>query len=133
MSDDTTTTDDAGSSGNAEAAKYRRRLREVEAERDALSATLLAARRRDVERHARGHLADVDDAWTIGQWNVDEMLGEDGLVDDAKVAAATSALIESRPRLAKGEDISGDFDGGARSSASRPSADWQAILSGRSR
>lgn len=45
---------------------------------------------------ATGRLVDVD-AFTF----TDDMLGEDGLVDEAKVRTAVDALIEAKPYLAR--------------------------------
>jgi len=134
VTDDTTTTDDTTNTNNsnAEAAKYRRRLREVEAERDTLSSTLQAARRREVDRLSSATLADPDDLHVLGQVDVGELLDDDGHVDAGKVDVAVKALVAGRPRLAR-DDLGADFDGGARSSASRPSVDWSSILSGRTR
>lgn len=133
MTDTTTTTSTENQStatGNAEAAKYRRRLREVEAERGALRSTLDTARRREVDRITSEHLADTDDAWSIGRWDLDDLVGDDGLVDAGKVTAATTALIESRPRLARDHEIGADFDGGARTSVRPPTTSWSSVLSG---
>ena len=97
-------TDDAGTDepagANAEAAKYRRRLREAEAERDALVTRLDAAHRREVERNigdgAGDRLGDPSDLWRGGV-ELAELLDEDGGVDAAKLAEAHARVIAEHP------------------------------------
>lgn len=84
--------DDAGDGSGREAAKYRRRLRAAEAERDALKGTVEAMQRAEVER-----LATADGLKPAALWAGAELaglLGDDGTVDGAKVAAAIGAARE---------------------------------------
>jgi hypothetical protein len=91
--------DSAGkNSGNSEAAKYRRQLRDTEAERDALTAKVEAYQRAEVERLA-GELAMPGDLFTLGGMTVSDLLDENGEVDPETVAAKVAELLESRPGL----------------------------------
>lgn len=91
---------DSGAQGSPEAAKYRRRLREAEAQRDALSERLAAAQRREVEQLAGKQLGDGADLWLTGA-KLESMLTEAGDVDPAKVADAAKLAVEQRPHWAK--------------------------------
>ena len=81
-----------------EAAKYRLRLREAEAERDALAGRLEAAQRREAERLA-ADLSQPGDLWLLGGVTLADLLTDDGEVDPAKVQAATAAVLDARPGL----------------------------------
>ena len=93
---DSTDADDAdeGRTG-AEAAKYRRRLRETEAERDALAARVEALQRAEVERVAADTLARPEALWAAGT-DLAALLTEDGAVDPEAVA---QAVTDARDRL----------------------------------
>jgi hypothetical protein len=89
------------SSPNSEAARYRTRLRETEAERDQLAERLAGYRRGECER-AVADLLDVPaDLWDVGLAEAGQFYGEDGELDEAELRAAAGALIEERPRLGK--------------------------------
>ncbi|WP_432510654.1 hypothetical protein [Kineococcus sp. SYSU DK001] len=88
---------------NGEAAKYRRALRAVEAERDGLREQLTAARRREVDRLAELLLAQVDDLFTIGGVQLDDLVDVDGQIDEQAVLAAATALLDTRPGLGRVE------------------------------
>lgn len=90
------TTDEGG---NAEAAKYRRRLREAEAERDAARGTVESLQRQLAEHLVADRLAQPSDLWDIGRAAVTELLGEDGALDPAKVSDAVDSLLAARPGL----------------------------------
>jgi hypothetical protein len=77
--------DDGQDGGNREAARYRRRLREVEAERDALTARVETMQRTEAERLASKHLAKGAALW-IGDTQLADLLDDDGNVDASKVA-----------------------------------------------
>ncbi len=100
---------------NREAAAYRRRLRDTEAERDALAGRVEALQRREAERIAAEHLADPTDLWLL-----DDDLGAlltDGDVDLTKVVAAAKAITATRPRLAAAPlDLGQGARGGGRHS-----------------
>lgn len=83
-----------GDKAAREAAKYRRRLREVEAERDRLAEQVLALQRAEIERlsgtecHVKGEVL-----WAAG-YKVSDLIGEDGRPDAAKVREAADAAAE---------------------------------------
>ena len=79
--------------GNAEAAKYRRRLREAEAQRDTLTERLEGLQRAEVERLAGEHLAKGAGIWTTTA--LSDVLDDDGTVDPAKVTQAAQEARES--------------------------------------
>ncbi len=95
--------DDSQPRGNHEAAKYRRRLREVEAERDTAAERLAAMQRREVERLAGGEgaLADGSDLFAFGAELADLLDAETGLPDESKVTEAVKTLAGQRPHLAR--------------------------------
>lgn len=77
-----------------EAAKYRRRLREAEAERDALTMQLDALRRAEVERLATVELDTPAGLWANGT-ELADLLADDGTVDPDKVDAAVRAAVDT--------------------------------------
>ncbi len=99
-------TDGQDRSGN-EAARYRRRLRDTEAERDVLRDQLAAARARlsAIERNAvrelaGGSLTNPDDLGTLGGLDLDDLpRDEAGELDTAAVQAGIDALGKARPEL----------------------------------
>ncbi|MDW5610664.1 hypothetical protein [Mycolicibacterium sp. D5.8-2] len=79
-----------------EAAKYRRQLRDTEAERDRLLTQVEGYRRAEVERLAGSRLIDGSDVWA-GGLQLTDVLADDGSVDPALVRQAVAALAQSRP------------------------------------
>lgn len=82
----------AGSPEAREAAKYRKRLREVEAENTALKEQLTALRRAEVERLTG--LPKPAALWAAGT-ELEDLLDDAGVVDPAKVAAAVEVARET--------------------------------------
>lgn len=92
-----------------EAARYRRRLREVEAERDRLREMLAVAQRTAVEQVAAGpievephswvRLTRPGDAFTLAGLDPAKVHAEDGTLDRAAVGDALRALHAERPDL----------------------------------
>lgn len=83
--------------GRGEAARYRRRLRDVEAERDGLLAQLEAMRRAEVGRlvtEQRVWQMKPAALWAAGT-DLAALLTEDGAVDPVKVAAAIAVAGET--------------------------------------
>lgn len=87
---------DEPGSGNREAAKYRRRLRDVEAERDSLRGQVEALQRAKVEEIARakGHLSSPAGLWASGT-DLASLVAEDGTVNERSVLAACETAAES--------------------------------------
>ena len=78
-----------------EAANYRRRLRETEAERDALAQRLERYERAEVEAIARREgMATPADLWAIG---TEVPRTEDGDVDAAAVTEQVRTVLRERP------------------------------------
>jgi hypothetical protein len=82
-----------------EAAKYRRRLRETEAERDKLIARVEAMQRNEIQRLAADKLADPADVWRDGA-TVADILDDDGNIDHDKVSGLVGGLVETHPHWA---------------------------------
>jgi hypothetical protein len=90
-----------GTSKDANEAKtYRLRLRDAEAERDKLAATVAAFQRRDIEALAASgdgkKLGAGSDLWVAGI-ELKDLLAEDGTVDAAKVSAAVEQVLTDHP------------------------------------
>ena len=82
-----------------EAATFRRRLRETEAERDGLRTQVEALQRREVERLAQlGGLAVPADVWQFGG-ALESLRGEDGMVDAGAVGELVTGILRQRPGL----------------------------------
>lgn len=92
---------DAEPSGNGEAAKYRRALRDTEAQRDALADRLAGYQRRECEAVVAEILDVPADLWDVAGLNPAEFYADDGTVDEDKVRFAAGTLAQMRPRLAK--------------------------------
>lgn len=86
----------AADSPNAEAAKYRRRLREAETKLAVSDARAEMLLRREIERLAGDRLADGAEVWRDNT-QLDALIGEDGLPSADAVAARVSALLEAHP------------------------------------
>lgn len=100
--------DSTEDTGNAEAARYRKRLRQAEAERDQLAEQLTALRTAEAERLAGAHIAKGSALWAGGV-TVSDLLNADGRVDPELVKAAaisardTLGLTKPRPGYAPRE------------------------------
>lgn len=121
---------DAPESGNSEAARYRRRLRDAEAERDAHATRIEAFQRRDVARLAGETLAQPSDLFDVGGRDLADLLDDAGEVDADKVTMAAAALLESRPGLAKAKDQvwPADTGQGRQGESFSPAASWAGLL-----
>jgi len=105
--------DDPGKRARAEAAAYRRRLRDTEGERDRLAEHLLGYQRRAAEDLAAVSLSRGDDLW-LATDDVSAVLDDAGQVDPDKVTAAVQQVLDGRPQL--GRPAAG-FDLGHRGGA----------------
>lgn len=94
------TTTDAGATEhtengpNREAAKYRTRLREAEAERDTLREAVTALQRAEVERIAADRLSNPAGLWAAGV-DMATLLTDQGTIDPAKVQQAATEAAEA--------------------------------------
>ncbi|OBK58296.1 hypothetical protein A5656_16615 [Mycobacterium gordonae] len=93
--------DSPESSPNSEAARYRRQLRDVQAERDALTDRVRAYQRRECESMVSDLLDVPADLFDIGQIDITAFYDEDGTLNEGELRAAAGALLEERPRLGK--------------------------------
>ena len=82
---DTALDDDQPDTANRDAAKYRRRLRDVEAQRDALADRLETMQRREIERLASAIVKQGAAVWLAGDPTA-AFLDDDGEIDPHKVA-----------------------------------------------
>ncbi len=123
--------DDDGRGGNAEAARWRTRLRTTEAERDTIATRLEGFQRAEVERLAGDVLAQGGDLFAVGGIELEEVLTEDGTVDPAIVAMAVEQLVATRPGLHRNaRPRVADLGQGARGNASGNSGgrSWSDVL-----
>ena len=116
-----------------EAAKYRRKLRAVEGERDQLAQRLTTLQRGEAERLAADQLADAADLWRDGL-DLAELLDDDGHLDPDKVTAAAESTLRTHPHWKKAarRTPAPGAGGGLKSGASNPadlrSPSWSQVL-----
>jgi hypothetical protein len=77
---------------------FRTRAKELEQENDRLRGSLETYLKREAEAMTAGRLISPADLWL--QAKLEDVVGEEGRPDPAKVAAALQALLEVRPHLA---------------------------------
>ena len=82
------------SRGNKEAAKYRTRLRETEAERDHLATQVENLRRASVEDRLKTHRVPAAGFWASGV-QLQDLLDEDGNLDDEAIKTAAETAVET--------------------------------------
>lgn len=85
---------DADDKPGREAARYRRQLREVEAERDGLAVQLEALRRAEVDQLTGAVGVRPEALWAAGT-NMADLLAEDGTIDPERVGAAVKAACST--------------------------------------
>lgn len=113
-----------------EAAKYRRQLRDTEAQRDALAANVAALQRAEVIRQIRGHGLRKPEAIFAAGVTMPELLADDGTVDADLVKAATNRAIDMLDLAHQGPpDLS--LDAGPRRTAPMSGPSWSEAISGR--
>lgn len=111
--------------GNREAAKYRVRAREAEAERDALAERLVALQTAELHRLAGEYLAVPEDISLSGK-DLSSFLTPEGWVDRQAVEEAASEVLASRPALSKNApavDLTQGLGGGGK-----PKVGWDVLL-----
>lgn len=79
-----------------EAASYRLRLRDAEADRDVIRGRLEVYERQHVERVAGERMAVPADLWMLAP-DLDQLRGEDGAIDDDLVRGAVETVLADRP------------------------------------
>lgn len=113
---------------NAEAAKYRRRLRKAEAERDQLAKQVRALRRSEVERQVADRLDDPSDLWRADGVDLAELLDQDGAIEQAKVDEVAATVTAEHPAWAKRPEVSGIDEDQGKSSDRSVGASWAGLL-----
>lgn len=113
----------------AEAAKYRRRLRSTETERDRLAQRVEQLQRAEVARIAGAVLEVGEDLFTFGTQLAD-VLDPEGNIDSAAVQAAAEKVTASRPGLAKPRRRIDLGQGGSRVKPAGKQS-WSEVISGR--
>ncbi|BBY36322.1 hypothetical protein MMAN_04560 [Mycobacterium mantenii] len=83
-----------GDPNNREAAKWRTKLRDTEAERDALATRLEAMQRASIDNHVTSLGLKPAAVWAVGA-NLADLLDENGMPDVKKVEAAAAAAQET--------------------------------------
>lgn len=106
------------SKASRQAAKYRRQLRDTEAERDTLQEQVTTLRRTIAEESLRGVLAKPSALWLTGVEAADFYDDAGNLDTDALAAAAKDAAAENG--LQPFRKFGGSVDGGARESTEAP-------------
>ncbi|CAJ1495105.1 hypothetical protein [[Mycobacterium] burgundiense] len=91
--DDDNDSDPAEDRGGRDAAKYRRKLRTAEAERDQLAERLEAMQRNEIERQAQAAQLKPAALWAAAK--LDDLLAEDGTVSTEAVAQAVETARET--------------------------------------
>lgn len=89
-----TTSEPTGDKASREAVRYRRRLREVEAERDRLAAQVEALQRAEIERLSLAEYRVRGEALWAAGYKVGDLVDDDGRPDVSKVAAAAEEAAE---------------------------------------
>lgn len=107
-------------SPNREAAKYRRRLRDAEKQRDELQQRLDVYLARDVEQVAAGFLDAPALLWADGQASAGDFIDDKGGVDRAKVKAAAEAILSRYGRGLASRRGTAPNEGRTRAFAPKP-------------
>ncbi|MCV7090025.1 hypothetical protein [Mycobacterium interjectum] len=85
--------------GHSREAKYRKALRDTEAERDQLRTRLETRDTADVERDLAGRLVDPGDLWRAGV-TLDDLRGDDGELDPDRIDEAVTTVVAEHPHWA---------------------------------
>ncbi|MGN7155437.1 hypothetical protein ACTHRK_04875 [Dietzia cercidiphylli] len=110
-----------------EAAKYRTRLRETEAQRDALAEQVTALRRAAVDDRVKAHKVPTEGFWASGV-TLEELLDDDGNLNDDKIKTAADTAVETLglERIgARGPYVPKE----GRTTSPRPTQSWESAFS----
>lgn len=91
--------DEGTSSGNAEAARYRVRLRETQAELSTVRDLLGTYQRAAAEAALAEHLAQPADLFDVGKVDLADHIDDAGQVNAVTLVAAAQELLNTRPGL----------------------------------
>ena len=110
-------------------ARYRTERNEARAQVAELTERIDRMREAEAMRLAADVLANPADLVLFGY--LPDVIGDDGLIDPAKVKSAAGELIAGRPGLAKGARVPVQSFGQGRRVSAAPGTDWKTVLSGR--
>lgn len=121
---------ETGGEGNREAAKYRTKLRETEAQRDHALGQLTTYQKRDAEALVGERLLSASDLWVAGA-KLEDLLAEDGTVDQAKVDQAVTKVISEHPHWAPPRvRVPRNMGQGRRGEPGGRDTSWGSVLKG---
>lgn len=119
---------------NTEAKNWRLKYRAAATRADIAEARVAEQNRKHAERVLAHRLADPSDAWTFGA-DLNTMLDDYGLVDDAAVLRYADELVAAKPHLAAKLRPVGAPASAVTSDDPIPSTDtalgWQEVISGK--
>ena len=130
--DTATEAPEAQTQARREAIKYRRRLRETEAQLDTVASRLAVLQRAEAERIATAHLADGADLFRDGA-DLGALLDDEGHVDPVKVSALAKDIAEQHPHWVKKalppkQIRRGGLSSGASTTADQSTPSWASVL-----
>ncbi|WP_347057268.1 hypothetical protein ABC795_11220 [Blastococcus sp. HT6-30] len=118
------------SAANREAANYRRKLRDAEAERDALASAVATYQKRDAEALVGERLLSAADLWVAGV-ELKDLLDDGATVSAEKVDAAVAKVLEDHPHWApKKPGVPRDMGQGSRGESVGGGTSWASVISG---
>lgn len=119
-------------SPNSEAAKYRIERNEARTERDTLAGRVTSMQRRECEAAVADLLEQPADLWDLGKASTADFYSDTDELNTDDLRAAATALVESRPGLAKTKTFDGPRNWG-QSSGTPPTAtsSWDQVVKGR--
>jgi hypothetical protein len=125
--DDTDTDDQDDGKGNREAKRYRLKLRETERECATLRDTLTRTRQAIVDTAVNAAGLDPRLLAAAGH-TLDTLVGDDGLIDAAKLSEAISSAAQEFNIAAKGRPPKPNFQQGSAGGQPRSTATWANAL-----
>ena len=128
----TTTADDTSNhhKANAEAAKYRTRLREAETRAQNAEARLAAYNRHQAEAIAATRMHDPSDLWATGT-TLDDLTGEDGTISAQLVTERLHEIAKDHPHWFRSRPPLHNTalrSGAAGESPTAPGSSWRTLL-----
>lgn len=120
-------------SPNSEAARYRVERNEARTERDTLAGRVTSMQRRECEAAVADVLEQPADLWDLGRANATDFYSDTDELNHDDLRAAATALVESRPGLAKQKKFDGPRNWGQTSEPvpTGTSSSWDQVVKGR--
>ncbi|PXX59847.1 hypothetical protein DFR70_111234 [Nocardia tenerifensis] len=127
--------DDAVDSPNAEAAKWRRKLRDTETELIAARERIIRYQHAEIERIAAAQLAVPADLFDIGKVTLPALLDDNDDPDPVKVHIAVEELLSTRPGLHKNARVQSvarhaNYGQGQSGAVRGSGSNWSGLISG---